>query len=254
MRAGWGTGCIFQSAGVGAGEGGAEGEQSVLGVVAGADGFGEAGGTFGLQSGEEDGGLDLGGRDGGGEVDGVERSAVDGDGRVSIHQINFCSHITEWIADAIHRAEGEGGVSDKCEGVRVGGDEARQHAHGGAGVAAVEGRGGLKERAGDAGDLDGVIWVAEDGGTEGFHAGERGVGIGAGGEVGQTRCAFGEAGEHGVAMRDGLVAGNGEGALQGAGGADDLGGHSLSSVTVLRAVLDASREDGGEGWWRRSHS
>ena len=56
----------------------------MLGVVAGEDGFGEAGGAFGLQAGEEDGGLDLGGGDGGGEVDGAERSAVDGDGRVSI--------------------------------------------------------------------------------------------------------------------------------------------------------------------------
>jgi len=37
-----------------------------------------------LQSGEEDCGLDLGGGDGRGEVDGVERSAVDDDWCVSI--------------------------------------------------------------------------------------------------------------------------------------------------------------------------
>ena len=71
-------------AGVGSGEGGAEGEQCVLCVVAGEDGFGDAGDAFGLQAGEEDGGLDLGGGDGSGEVDGVEGSAVDGDGCMSI--------------------------------------------------------------------------------------------------------------------------------------------------------------------------
>jgi hypothetical protein len=32
-------------------------------------------------------------------------------------------------------------------------------------------------------------------------------------------------------MRDGLVAGDGEGALQGTGGADDLRGHAVLSVT-----------------------
>ena len=222
------AGGLVEAVGERAGEGCAEGEQCVLGVVAGEDGFGEAGGAFGLQTGEEDGGLDLGGGDGCGEVDGAERSAVDGDGRVSIYQIKFRTHLAEGIADAIHRAEGEGGVSDEGEGVGVGGDEAGQHAHGRAGVAAVEGRGGLTEGPGDAGDLDGVVWVAEDARAERFHAGERGVGVGAGGEVGQARCAFSEAGEHGVAMRDGLVAGDGERAFEGAGGADDLGGHALT--------------------------
>ena len=113
----------------------------------------------------------------------------------------------------------------------VGGDEAGEHTHRRAGVAAVEGRGGLAEGASDAGDFDGAVWVAEDASAEGFHAGERGVGVGAGGEVGEARGALGKAGEHGVAMRDGLVAGDGEGALQGTGGADDLRGHAVLSVT-----------------------
>jgi len=39
-------------------------------------------------------------------------------------------------------------------------------------------------------------------------------------------------------MRDGLVARDGEGALQGAGGADDYGGHACTSV---------AREGGGKG-------
>ena len=41
-------GGLVEAAGERAGEGGAEGEQCVLGVVAGEDGFGEAGDAFGL--------------------------------------------------------------------------------------------------------------------------------------------------------------------------------------------------------------
>ena len=74
LAAGDGEACgLVEAMGEGAGKGCAEGEQGVLGVVAGEDGFGEAGGAFGLQAGEEDGGLDLGGGDGGGEVDGAEQ-------------------------------------------------------------------------------------------------------------------------------------------------------------------------------------
>ena len=50
------------------------------------------------------------------------------------------------------------------------------------------------------------------------------MGVGSGGEVGEAGDAFGDAGEHGVAVGDGFVAGKSDGALQGAGGADALGG------------------------------
>ncbi len=46
--------------------------------------------------------------------------------------------------------------------------------------------------------------------------------IGASGEVGQPGSAFGEAGQHGIAVRDGLVAGNSERTLQRPGRADNL--------------------------------
>ena len=226
------------------GQGCAEGFQGVLGVVAGADGFGEAGGAFGLQSGEEDCGLDLGRWDGRGEVDGVERTAVDSDGRMSIHQIDLRSHFAERFADALHWTEGKGVVADEGEGVRMGGDEAREHAHGRAGVAAIERDGRLAEGSGYSGDFDDCRWACtclDDRCAKGFHAGERRVRVGSGGEVREPRRAFRQPGQHGVAVRDGLVAGDGERTLQRAGGADDLGGHSLSSVAALRAVLDASR-------------
>src|SRR5258707_1053964 len=90
------------------------------------------------------------------------------------------------------------------EGVRVRGDEAGEHAHGGAGVAAVEWGGGLDEGACGAGDRDGLVGIMHDRRAEGLHAGEGGVGVGAGGEVGESRGAFGDSGEHGVTVGDGL--------------------------------------------------
>ncbi len=65
-----------------------------------------------------------------------------------------------------------------------------------------------------------------DGGAQGLHAGEGGVGVGSSGEIGEVRDAFGDAGEHGVAVGDGFVAGESDGALEGAGGADELSSRS----------------------------
>ena len=50
---------------------GSKGAEGVFGVVAGADGFGETGSAFGLQTGEENRGFDLGAGDGCVEVDGL---------------------------------------------------------------------------------------------------------------------------------------------------------------------------------------
>ena len=83
----------------------------------------------------------------------------------------------------------------------------------------------MLERAGGAGDGDGPIGIVNDFCAEGLHAGEGRAGVGAGGEVGETRGPFGQASQHGVAVRDGLVTWESEGALQGAGGANRLGGH-----------------------------
>ena len=204
-------------------------------MVAGADGFGEGGRALGLEAGEEDGGFYLRGGDGGGEVDGFERLADDGDGGVSADgaiaagEVDLGAHLREGFADALHGAGGEGGVAGEDEGMGVGGEEAGEHTHGGAGVAAVEVVLGLPEVAGGAKDGDGAVGLHVHGGAELGHAGEGGVGVGAGGEVGEAGGAFGEAGEHRVAVGDGLVAGEGDGALQVAGGADEFCGHRIFS-------------------------
>lgn len=103
-------------------------------------------------------------------------------------------------------------------------DESGQHAHGRAGVAAVERMFGLAKGACGSGDFNDIVFF-DDSCPKGFHAGERRVWVGAGGEVGEAGGAFGETGEHGVAVGDGLVSGQRDRALQRAGGANGLNGH-----------------------------
>ncbi len=71
---------------------------------------------------------------------------------VAAGEVDLGAHLRERFADALHGASREGGVAGEDEGVRMRGDEAGEHAHGGAGVAAVEVVLGLLEVSGGAGD------------------------------------------------------------------------------------------------------
>ena len=178
---------------------------------------------------------------GGVEVDSGERRADDVNGGVAFGQGDLCAHGGEGFADALHGAKGEGVVANEGKlAAMLRGDEAGEHAHSRAGVAAVERGGGLLEGAGDAGDLN-VGVVVDDGGAQGSHAGKGGVGVGAGGEVGQARRALGEAGEHGVTVRDGFVTGEQERALERAGGVDDLCGHEVPEYDACGVFLAMHR-------------
>ena len=135
----------------------------------------------------------------------VSGPPVDGDGGVAVSQGDARAHGGERLADALHGAAREGRVADEGEGVRVGREQAGEHSHGAAGVAAVQIFLRVVPLPGGAGDFDERGGVG-DGGAEGLDAGEGGGAVGAGGEVGEAGGAAGEAGEQGVAVRDGLVA------------------------------------------------
>ena len=66
-----------------------------------------------------------------------------------------------------------------------------------------------------------AVCVSRDLRAQSLHAGERGCAIGAGGEVGEARCAFGKCCQHAVAMADGFVAGKAQAAEDVACGAND---------------------------------
>ena len=80
---------------------------------------------------------------------------------------------------------------------------------------------GGSDAAADAGDFDAAVVEFADLCAERLHAGEGRGAVGAGGEIGEARSAFGECAEHGVAMADGFVAGQAQAAEDVAGGADD---------------------------------
>jgi hypothetical protein len=73
--------------------------------------------------------------------------------------------------------------------------------------------------------------VERDAGADGFDAAECGVAIGAGGVVGDFGDAGGSGGEHGVAVGDGFIAGEADGAIEGPGGGGDDLMHEGSLVT-----------------------
>ena len=95
-------------------------------------------GAGGLQAGEQNAGFDLRAGDGRGVVDGVERSAVDGERRVAVGEGEARAHGFERLANALHGAARERGVADEGEAALLRREQAGDHAHGGAGVAAVE--------------------------------------------------------------------------------------------------------------------
>ena len=183
----------------GAGEGRAKRAEGELAVVASADRFANGGGAACLESGEEQSGFDLGAGDGRGVVDGGKGCAVDRDGRVAFGEFYARAHLRERLADAFHGAAAERGVADEGEGARLRCDQARQHAHGRAGVAAVEGmvRGG--EVAGGSDNFDCVV-SPRNLGAEGGDTGEGGGTVGAGGEIGKARGPVGESAQQCVTV------------------------------------------------------
>ena len=204
-----------------AGERCAEGAEGQLAVVAGADFFEDGCGSGGLQSGEENAALDLRAGNGRGVVDGAKRAAVDGERRVSVSEREARAHGFERFANALHGAAREGFVADESEAAGLRREKPGDHAHGRAGVAAVERMSGGSDAAGDAGDFDGVcagsIYLC----AERLHAGEGGGAVRAGGEIGEARSALSEAAEHGVAMADGFVAGQAKAADDVSSGTDE---------------------------------
>jgi hypothetical protein len=220
-------------------------------VVAGGDDLGETRRPGSLQAGEEDGGLDLCGWSRRVEVDGVERAAVDRHRGVTFSEVDSSAHLGERLADTLHWADGERVVADKGEGVGVRCDQAGEHAHGRAGVAAVKRFGRLTEVPCGADHFD-VPFMLGDGCTECRHAGERTVRVGSGGEVRQTAGTLGNAGEERIPVRDGLVAGQHDGALERLGRADEFGGHSDKDKWKRKSTLGVCHFSGRQGGFYRA--
>ena len=140
----------------GALDGGSEGAERELAVVACADLFANGSAALGLESGEKNGALDLCAGHGRGVVDRVELRAVNGEGRVAGGEVDTRAHLRERLANAFHGAAAEGFVADEGEAGWLRGEQTSEHTHGRARVAAVERMVSRTECAGDAFDFDSV--------------------------------------------------------------------------------------------------
>ena len=149
--------------------------------------------------------------------------------------VSLRAHGFKRLADALHGAARERGIADEREAALLRRKQAGDHAHGRAGVAAVERLVGGGHAAGDAGDFDRALADLVDLGAQRLHAGQGGGTVGAGGEVGEARGSLGEGAEHGVAVADGLVAGQAQASVDIAGGADKafFGGGVQEGLRVL---------------------
>ncbi len=94
------------------------------------------------------------------------------------------------------------------------GEDAGEQPNGGAGIFRVEGaRSGLETSQAMTSDADGGV-VDFDRSAERFHAAKGAVAIASSGEIAKFGGAVGQGAEHGVAMRDGFVAGRLDGAVK----------------------------------------
>ncbi|KAG0776364.1 hypothetical protein G6F22_012618 [Rhizopus arrhizus] len=188
-----------------------------LGVVAGRVRFGHLGFALRIQAGQQYGRLDLCAGHRRGEVDAVQRlAAMHGQRRRAIALgIDLRTHLRQRAGDAAHRAAGQRFIADQRAIERLPGQQARQQAHAGTGVAAVQRR----VRCFQAIDADTVHDALRRAGRFDAHAqltedARGGAGVFAFQEAVDMRGAIGQRGEHHRAVRDRLVAGNGQAALQ----------------------------------------
>jgi hypothetical protein len=203
----------------GAFEGRAERTERELAMVARADCFADGGGAVRLEASKEQRGLDLSAGDGRGVVDGGEERAVNRDRRAAFGEFYARAHLRERLADALHGAAAERDVANEGEDAGLRREQAGEHAHGRAGVAAVEGLVRGRELAGCAEDFDCIVFV-RDLSAEGTDAGEGGSAVGSGGKIGKARGAVGESAQQCVTVADTFVTGQAKAALDVAGWPD----------------------------------
>jgi hypothetical protein len=135
--------------------------------------------------------------------------------RAVVLGVDLRAHLRQRAGDAAHRAAGQRLVADQRAVERLPGQQAGQQAHAGTGIAAVQrclrclqavDADAVHDALRRAGGFDAHAQLAEDA--------RGGAGVLAFQEAFDMRGAIGQRGEHHRAVRDRLVAGNGQAALQ----------------------------------------
>ena len=182
--------------------------ESEFGVIASAGRLDDLRGAIGVEAGEEHCGFYLSTGHGHFVLNGAEVTAVNFKRRKIIFaRANICAHQLERSNDALHGAFLEGFVASNFGGELLTAENAGEQANGGAGIFCVEGAArDLESAEAVTGDFYGGA-INGDVGAESLHAAESAMAIASSGEMTKFAGAFGKSGEHGIAMRNGLVAG-----------------------------------------------
>src|ERR1035441_10055948 len=121
--------------------------------------------------------------------------------------MNLSAHPGQGLYDAPHGTARERLVSDQFRSERLAGDDARQHPHGRAGIAAIEWRVGGPQLRTESINRHRSLFVSLGVAPQRADASERAGAIGARSEILKPRTSGGYSGKHGVAVRDGLEIG-----------------------------------------------
>ena len=190
-------------------EGGSHGGEHALGVVSRQPGLDDGLGALPLESGEQQGRLDLCAGVGGCEALVDQTAAANGQRCESpaLPTIDLSAHGPKRITDPGHRTPPEGVIAGENRHHRLTGQHTCQQTHGGARVAAIQDIGGLKQGQITTGDEDRVV-LAGDLHTHRSHAASRGahiIGVQQTPNAGPTRR---QTVEHEGTVGQRLVAGN----------------------------------------------
>src|ERR1035438_6600348 len=120
--------------------------------------------------------------------------------------MNLGAHPGQRLDDAPHGPARKGLVANQFRGERLAGDDARQHSHGRTGIATIERRVGAPQLRTESINHHRALFVTLDVAPQSVNASKSAGTISAGREILKPRPPSRHSREHGVAMRDGLVA------------------------------------------------
>ena len=128
-------------------------------------------------------------------------------GEIIFARANVRAHFAQRADDALHGALLERSVAGQARGESLPGQNSGEETHGGAGISGIQGAPAAFQPAGAAAGYPDRILFDFYVGAQGAHALERAVAIRSGGKMTQFAGAFGEARQHGVAVRNRFIPG-----------------------------------------------
>ena len=185
--------------------------EHALGMVAGGRRLDDGRLTLGIQTGQQDGTLELGRRDGETVLDAVQLARVHGHRtEVVVPALDGRAHLAQRLHHAAHRALLDGGVAVHGRGEALTGEDAAQQTGSRAGIAGVQ----LALRRGQAVQADALyddLLVGNiDGNAHFAEAVDGGQAVLAHQKAGDMGGAAGQSAEHDGAVGDGFIARHGD--------------------------------------------